>query len=209
MRREYTTRMRKAHVLIIDGLEKERDLAFLQRELLENGGVHVIRTQTAEEIYAHLSEHRLTDIAVLNGAVDFLKTAHKPHLPLLPYQAGIELSDFWNKPVIHCKPEVSHERRFYIHTITRTLQDTSPFIEATRDNVLEHIAFLTLTIPDLQPMKLPPRKTPAIPKRPALSADGLHGENLSFFAPVSQNIREQFEKFLAGKDAAHARQRVR
>ncbi len=199
--------MREARILLIDGQEGEGDLGSLDKELLASDVVHVSLARSANEIYAFMSEHIVVpDIVVINGSASFPDSVGVSHLPVSPYRAGIEFSERWLKPVILCEPSATNDqldrmRSNYAHRANKPT-DASDFIAASNKTVLEEIAFLTRILPDLQPIPLAKNSFPATPWNPQEKP----GEHLhqapSFFTHINEDIRERFEAFLAGREAA-------
>jgi|CXWL01.1.fsa_nt_gi hypothetical protein len=197
--------MREAHILLIDGAEETSNLENIHQKLLKYGSTRVIHTRSAEEIYKHISEHRLTDIAVLNGSASFPRNIGQPHLPGSPYRIGIELAEHWQKPVILCAPSPSDDKieywRKYAKPQTKSPNNPSGFIAASCDSVLAEIAFLTRVMHDLRPIKLPQTGL-AIAPRNTRPTGHILDDKPSFFRCISNEIQERFELFLASKEAS-------
>lgn len=190
--------MRPAEVLVIDGeSESLRDVC---AQLEGRDDVHLSRAVGALGAYQHLSEHRFTDIAVVNASADFTRHVRSDFpLPHTPYQPALELREQWKRDVILCEPDADADRLEKFRDNCRSQK----FIAASRETVLAEIAFLTRIMPGITPMKLPPQPMKTAPVR--RKSDGLLYPPNRTFIGMDPGVRERFEVFLAGMEAARSR----
>ena len=182
--------MREAHILIVD--DYERHLAGIE-EVLHDHPIHIDVKRNSGSALEHVSEHRLTDMAVIN-----------PHANWQSQRALLEvtlaLQDDWRTPVILYSPPTD-EHSPPRARLSLALYHKRNKILDTQQAVLAEIAFLTRILHNIRPIALKQEGPQLGYGRYGNQQVGNERNYTAHIGGISPDARLKFEHCLTMRDA--------